>query len=209
MKKTLLFFMLFINFSLYCQNIETSNIYLQEFNYNSDKCFKDDKNNVVFFSKYYSDIKLKTGLINIKDTIALKNLKERKGKYVYYIKRTHSKDTTKGIYDLKEFLLTEKYDTVKLKEIVFSCLPKNSSSYECDNYVYQNVVHSKLFSSTGAILTIDNGSKKIRLRLLKEDCSLAYSEEFSQQGLRYSDDDNFLALEKEGFFIFIFDRFLR
>lgn len=201
--------MFFIELSLYCQDIETSNIYLQEFNYNSDKCFKDDKDNVVFFSKYYSDVKLKTGLINIKDTVVLKNLKEDKGEHVYYIKRTHSKDTINGIYDLKEFLLTEKYDTIKLKKIIFHCLPKRTSSYECDDYVYQDVVCSKLFSSTGAILTIDNETKKIRIRLFKEDCSLAYSEEFLPQRLRYSDDVNFLALENEGSYIFIFDRFLR
>lgn len=209
MKKVFLFFIFFFSLSFYSQNVDVSNIYLQEFNYNSDKCFKDDVNNIVFFTKYYCDTKLKTGIINIKDTIVLKKLKEDKGKFVYYIKRTHSKDTIRGIYNLKEFSLTEKYDTVKLKEIVFKCLPKALSGYECDDYVYQNVVYSKLFPSTGAILTIDNETKKIKLRLLKEDCSLAYNEEFLSKELKYSDDINFLALENEGSFIFIFDRFLR
>lgn len=193
----------------YSQNSEVSNIFLQEFNYNSDECFNDKANHIVFFSKYYSDIQLKTGVVKDQDTIILNNLKEKESNYIYYIMRTHEKDTVKGIYNLKEIFLTDKYNTANLKKIVFKPLPMNVVSYECDDNVYPDVLLTKIFPSTAAILTLDKKNKKARLRLIKEDCSLAYNEEFLQKELNYSDDKNFLALKHKESFIFVFDRFLR
>jgi hypothetical protein len=209
MKKTFLLFILFYCSFFYSQNIGTSNIFLQEFNYNSNECFKDQKGGIVFFSKYYSHVKLKTGIINIKDSITFKNLKDKEDSYIYYLKRTHEKDTINGIYIIKELRLLDKLDTFKLKKIVFKCLPKTLTSYECNDYIYTDVLYSKTFSSTGAILTMNTENEKIRLRLIKEDCSLAYSEEIYKKELKYSNDKNFLVLNDKNSFIFIFDRYLR
>lgn len=194
-----------LNFG-FSQTIEHPNIFLQEFHYNSPDCYSLN-NNIVFFTKYYSDKKLKTGNIYFNDSTAMSTLKQKKAKYEYYLRREYSKDTIVGKYEPKEYSIINQLKIESEQKIKFKKFKQNLITFECDNQIYENLVFIKTFFFTSCVIYKDEKNKKYKLKLIKENCEVVYEESYDFD-LQYSEQKNFLALKYKDNFIFVFDKYI-
>jgi hypothetical protein len=205
-KKNILILLLFAANFCFSQTVEKANIFLQEFHYNSLDCYTLN-NNIVFFTKYYSDKELKTGNIYFNDSITISTLKHTKAKYEYYLRQEFSKDTIIGKYEPAQYSIISPLKIESEQKINFKNLQQNLVSYECDNQIYENLVFIKTFFFTSCIIYKDEKNKKYKLKLIKENCEVVYEENYDYD-LQYSEQKNFLALKYRENFIFIFDKYI-
>ncbi|WP_330444527.1 hypothetical protein [Flavobacterium sp. C4GT6] len=207
MNKIYLYFLFCFTATTNGQTTEIANIFLQSFS-NVDSCYKNSKEELVLFSKYYSETKLNEGVLKLKDSLVFQKLNRDRGKMIYYLRHIYSKDTINGIYVCTEYMLTKNILDYKLKKLNFSPLPNQDNTYECNDIRYEHIIYAKLFYSTGVLILPSNTFSELYITLIKEDCSVSYKESIPNTGIEFIDDRNFLGIKNKNSLILIFNRYL-
>ncbi|MFD1604033.1 hypothetical protein ACFSJW_09000 [Flavobacterium artemisiae] len=207
MKK--LFWILFCIYNainIYSQNKIVHNIFMQKFSYSADNCFIDKKRNLVFFTKVYSAEELKSGLLDMNDSLTVKRISVSKNKYNYFLKETYEKDTIENNFKLNTAAINKIRDTKDLNKIVFKKIPSAKTIFDCNETKYTNVLLLKSFYLTHSLLSEDTASKKYTIKLIDENCNIALEEDYDRN-LLFSENKSFLMFKNNDSLILIYDKY--
>ncbi|WP_194139230.1 hypothetical protein [Flavobacterium hungaricum] len=207
MKKALfILFCMYAVTKLYSQNLILHNIFIQKLNYSADNCYKDQKGNLVFFSKVYSSDELKLGQFNMNDSVTVKKISSTKNRYSYLLKETYQKDTIENSFKLINIVVNKRIDSRDLNKIVFKKIPSVRTVFDCNENRFNNVLLLKSFFLTHSLVSEDNEAKKYSIKLIDENCNTLLDEEYDRN-LLFSKDDSFLIFKNKDFLVLIFDKY--
>lgn len=189
----------------FSQTTYVHNIFLQEFPFNFENVYIK-KNNLIFYSKCYSNKEIKFHDLDFNDSLAFSDLNNISGKFEGYMRMEYRKDTILGRFDPFKFSTTNYIGEKSEKKLNFKNLPKRLISYECDNEIYDSLVFIKTFFLTSCVIRKDEQNKEYALKLINENCNKIIERDYDFN-LQYYEDKNFLALKYNGSFIFVFDKY--
>ncbi|KGO90879.1 hypothetical protein [Flavobacterium subsaxonicum] len=202
--KFLTFFFLICNYA-YCQEEDyVTNIFSDEFHFNTNKVFLNKNQDLVFFTDIYSNSKLKLGEIQ-NDSIFFSSVKFTPQKNRYFLRRIYRKDTVNGEYKRVGNYILKEADISNYQEVIFRKVANADSFFKCGDSIYKNTILKKFFSNTGVIINNLN-SNEISVNMIAEDCKIINSETYNFNYVEYSESDKFLCLKIRDFFIFYYPK---
>ncbi len=194
--KKFLFAFLFLSSKIYSQNVEVNNFY-QVINIKPIIDFyTDDKDNIYALTVRYSKERISSEIISL-DSKDLDMLDEKKSNFKYNILLKYEIGIVNNVisYQMREIrVLTNNDYLEKLKKMNFEKFKDENKKlrYFCDNKTFNDVVYSKEFGLTTAIVT--KGKCNFELNFIGLNCNVSQKEKLINV-INISEGNNFIIFK--------------